>query len=111
MKPDIDIRIEYTGLRMGEKLYEEKLMMEEGLKKTDNELIHIGKPIPFDQDLLFKNLSTLMNAAYANDAHIRELLIGIVPTYKPAKNGADKPTITVYSAGADAEKDEMHAAG
>lgn len=111
LKPDIDIRIEYTGLRMGEKLYEEKLMMEEGLKKTDNELIHIGKPIPFDQDLLFKNLSTLMNAAYANDAHIRELLIGIVPTYKPAKNGADKPTITVYSAGADAEKDEMHAAG
>ena len=48
-KPDVDIKIVYTGLRPGEKLYEEKLMAEEGLTKTDNELIHVGKPIPFDQ--------------------------------------------------------------
>ncbi len=111
LKPDIDIKIEYTGLRMGEKLYEEKLMMEEGLKKTDNELIHIGKPIPIDQDLLFRNLNTLMNAAYANDDHIRDLLIGIVPTYTPVKNGAGSPTITVYNASAEVDKDEIHAAG
>lgn len=46
--PDVDIKIEYTGLRPGEKLYEEKLMAEEGLKRTPNKLIHIGNPIPFD---------------------------------------------------------------
>ena len=50
-KPDVDIKIVYTGLRPGEKLYEEKLMAEEGLKKTDSELIHIGRPIPFDIDM------------------------------------------------------------
>ena len=111
LKPDIDIKIAYTGLRMGEKLYEEKLMMEEGLKKTDNELIHIGKPIPLDQELLFKNLNTLMNAAYANDDHIRDLLIGIVPTYMPAKNDGGSPTITVYNTNTETEKDEIHAAG
>ena len=47
-EPDVEIPIVYSGLRPGEKLYEEKLMAEEGMKKTDNDLIHIGKPIPFD---------------------------------------------------------------
>lgn len=47
-EPDVDIKIEYTGLRPGEKLFEEKLMAEEGMKQTDNALIHIGKPITFD---------------------------------------------------------------
>ncbi len=107
LKPDVDIRIEYTGLRPGEKLYEEKLMAAEGLKKTDNDLIHIGAPIPFDQELLFRNLGTLMTAAYANDEHIRELLLGMVPTYHPA--GSE--TITVYGQKDSAEKDELHAAG
>ncbi len=111
LKPDVDIIIEYTGLRPGEKLYEEKLMMEEGLTKTENELIHIGKPIRFDQDILFKNLSTLMNAAYANDDHIRELLIDVVPTYSPANNKPDKPVITVYGTDGEEKKDELHAAG
>ena len=111
LKPDVDIKIKYTGLRPGEKLYEEKLMEEEGLKKTENELIHIGAPIPIDHDLLFKNLGILMGAAYANDAHIRDLLIGIVPTYHPAANGTDKPTITVYGAETEAKKEELHAAG
>ena len=50
LKPDKDIKIEYTGLRPGEKLYEERLMDEEGLTKTENELINIGGPIPFDED-------------------------------------------------------------
>ena len=65
-KPGVDIQIAYTGLRPGEKLYEEKLMAEEGLSKTDNKLIHIGKPIPFDQDKLLIELQALMDAAYLN---------------------------------------------
>lgn len=109
LKPDVDIKIKYTGLRPGEKLYEEKLMDAEGLQKTENELIHIGKPIAFDQDLLFRNLSTLMSAAYANDDRIRELLIGMVPTYHPAKAGAQ--ALKVFGASAESETDEMHAAG
>lgn len=111
LKPDVDIQIRYTGLRPGEKLYEEKLMAAEGLKKTDNELIHIGEPIPFDHELLFRNLGTLMKAAYANDDHIRELLIGMVPTYHPASNGMDKPSITVFGTDAETNKDTLHAAG
>ncbi len=111
LKPDVDIKIKYTGLRPGEKLYEEKLMAAEGLRKTENELIHIGAPIPFDQDLLFKNLGTLMNAAYANDEGIRELLIGMVPTYHPASNGAEKPSITVYGPAGTAAEETLHAAG
>ena len=62
--PDGDIKIEYTGLRPGEKLYEEKLMAEEGLKKTENELIHIGCPIPFDIEEFLKELDALTEAAY-----------------------------------------------
>ena len=82
-KPDIDIKIEYTGLRPGEKLYEEKLMAEEGLQKTDNDLIHIGNPIAFDEDAFLNKLEGLMLAAYANKLGIRELVKGLVSTYKP----------------------------
>ena len=82
--PDGDIKIEYTGLRPGEKLYEEKLMAEEGLKKTENELIHIGCPIPFDIEEFLKELDALMEAAYKNDEHIRERVEKIVSTYHPA---------------------------
>ena len=86
-RPDEDIKIEYTGLRPGEKLYEEKLMAEEGLSKTANEKIHIGKPIIMEQDRFFKDLTVLMKAAYANDEGIRNLLVEIVKTYHPAQNG------------------------
>ena len=82
--PDVDIKVEYTGLRPGEKLYEEKLMAEEGLKKTENELIHIGCPIPFDIEEFLKELDALMEAAYKNDEHIRERVEKIVTTYHPA---------------------------
>ena len=83
-KPDVDIKIEYTGLRPGEKLYEEKLMAEEGLKKTDNELIHIGCPIPFDEEKFLNQLALLMDAAYSNkEGSIREMIAGIVTTYCP----------------------------
>ncbi len=82
-KPDVDIPIVYTGLRPGEKLYEEKLMAEEGLKKTDNELIYIGKPIPFDVEAFLKQLEELAWAAYHNSDDIVERVEQIVPTFHP----------------------------
>ena len=80
-KPDIDIKIEYTGLRPGEKLYEEKLMAEEGLKKTENEKIHIGCPIPFNTNEFLAQLDNLMEAAYSNRKDIRDLVAALVSTY------------------------------
>ena len=80
--PDEDIEIRYTGLRPGEKLYEEKLMAEEGLEKTKNELIHIGHPIAFDTDEFLEGLEGLMNAAYANVPDIRERVARVVKTYR-----------------------------
>ena len=83
-KPDVDIKIEYTGLRPGEKLYEEKLMAEEGLQKTDNDLIHIGNPIKFDEDEFLNKLENLMLAAYLNkEGQIRALVKDMVSTYHP----------------------------
>ena len=105
LKPDIDIKIKYIGLHAGERLYEEKLMAEEGLQKTDNELIHIGKPIAFDQELFFRNLAVLIQKAYANDDRIREFLIGIVPTYHPDGNGSDKPNVVAEDDGEAKEKE------
>lgn len=85
-KPDIDIKVEYTGLRPGEKLYEEKLMAEEGLLKTNNDLIHIGCPIPFDIEVFLGQLDDLMEVAYKNKAEIRELVKKVVSTYNPTEN-------------------------
>ena len=82
-KPDVDIKIEYTGLRPGEKLYEEKLMAEEGLRMTDNKLIFIGCPIPFDTDEFLMSLESLMLAAYSNRADIKQRVAAIVNTYHP----------------------------
>ena len=82
-KPDVDIKIEYTGLRAGEKLFEEKLMAEEGLKKTDNKLIHIGCPIPFDENEFLDNLEELMMAVYSNKKDIRSRVAAMVSTYHP----------------------------
>ncbi len=83
-KPDEDIKIVYSGLRPGEKLYEEKLMAEEGIKKTDNELIHIGKPIPFDTAQFLQQLEELAKASYENCEDIVERVERIVPTFHPA---------------------------
>lgn len=82
LKPDEDIKIEYTGLRPGEKLYEEKLMAEEGLKTTPNKLIHIGMPIPFDTDEFIGQLQDLLEASYMNVADIRQRVAKVVTTYK-----------------------------
>ena len=84
-KPDIDIKVQYSGLRPGEKLYEEKLMAEEGLQNTANERIHIGKPLSFDIDAFLGKVDDLMEAAYKNKEDIREMVKDIVGTYKPAK--------------------------
>lgn len=95
LRPDKDIKIEYTGLRPGEKLYEEKLMSEEGLKTTPNHLIHIGKPIPFDTDKFFEQLQLLMKASYdGRESEIRSLVEDVVLTYHPE--------------GVNHEKDEMY---
>lgn len=89
-KPDVEIPIVYTGLRPGEKLYEEKLMAEEGMQTTPNELIHIGNPIPFDVDAFLVQLRLLMEAAYENSDEMVEMVARIVPTYHPAPNGESK---------------------
>lgn len=80
-----DIEIEYTGLRPGEKLYEELLMEEEGLKKTPNNLIFIGKPIEFDDNKFLLELAELKSACYHEVDNIREKVQALVPTYHPKK--------------------------
>ena len=79
--PYKDIDIVFTGLRPGEKLYEELLMSEEGLTATENDLIHIGKPIDIDEDLLYKTLDEMKTVMYDENADIRELVKRIVTTY------------------------------
>lgn len=80
-KPDEDIEITFTGLRPGEKLYEELLMKEEGLQNTPNKLIHIGKPIEFDMDEFCRQLDNLYEVANLDSKTIREEVKKIVPTY------------------------------
>ena len=84
-RPGRDIKIKITGLRPGEKLYEEMLMDEEGLKETPNKLIHIGKPIEISKDFQ-RNLDKLIESAEKNQADIKERTAAIVDTYKVAKN-------------------------
>ena len=81
-EPDVDIKIVYTGLRPGEKLYEEILMAEEGMQETPNHLIHIGKPIDIDEDTFFDKLDQLKIEAYNETDDMRRLVKDIVPTYK-----------------------------
>lgn len=90
-EPGVDIQMAYTGLRPGEKLFEEKLMAEEGMLKTDNELIHIGKPIPFDKEVFLTQLEELAEASYENSNRIIEMVEEIVTTFRPV---GDKPTGT-----------------
>ena len=83
--PGEDIKIEFTGLRPGEKLYEEMLMEEEGLKQTANKLIHIGKPIEFDEKTFFEELEELSKESKGEltNAEIKEWVKKLVPTYQP----------------------------
>ena len=84
--PNVDIKIEITGLRPGEKLYEELLMDEEGLKTTENKLIHIGKPIEYDEETFMAELNELVEAAVNEKDNIRELVQKLVPTYTYKKD-------------------------
>ena len=85
--PDVDIKVEYTGLRPGEKMYEERLMDEEGLRQTEeNPEISIAEPIEMDDDLVAQKLVELDEAAKEEVDNIRELVAEMVPTYKPVKN-------------------------
>ncbi|WP_035789530.1 polysaccharide biosynthesis protein [Butyrivibrio sp. XBB1001] len=84
-----DIRIEFTGLRPGEKLYEEMLMDEEGLQDTSNKMIHIGKPIEMDEMRFFSQLERLKTAAVEESAEVKSIVQEIVTTYHPTDNEAD----------------------
>ena len=89
--PDVDIKIVYTGLRPGEKLYEELLMDEEGLKETENKLIHIGRPIEMDDAWFCDRLRELEKASVTESDRIRELVSELVPTYKFQKVKKNEP--------------------
>lgn len=81
-EPDVDIKIVYTGLRPGEKLYEELLMKEEGMQETANKLIHIGKPIEMDDEKFRQQLERLDKACKAEVSNMKDIVAEIVPTYK-----------------------------
>ena len=85
-EPDVDIKVVYTGLRPGEKLFEELLMKEEGLQETENKLIHIGKPIEMDDELFKQQLAELEQAYKEEATNMKELVARIVPTYKMKTN-------------------------
>jgi len=84
-EPDVDIKIEFTGLRPGEKLYEELLMAEEGLTATKHEKIFIGKPMFSDLDTLRKELDNLKRILVGSDEGLVEYMARLVPTYKPMR--------------------------
>ena len=85
-EPDVDIKIQYTGLRPGEKLYEEMLMKEEGLRTTANNLIHIGQPLDIDEEAFRSQLIELKKACNENSDEIKRIVAEVVPTYRlPAK--------------------------
>lgn len=86
-EPDVDIKIEYTGLRPGEKLYEELLMSEEGLTKTKNELIFIGKLSDVDADDFFTRLAYLRDECYTDGPNIKDSVKKLVTTYRTENEG------------------------
>ena len=86
LKPGEDIKIEIIGLRPGEKLYEEILMDEEGLDKTDNKMIHIGKPLDIDEKRFMDRLNALIKASFDNGCHIKELTEEVCDTYTITDN-------------------------
>jgi FlaA1/EpsC-like NDP-sugar epimerase len=89
-KPDEDIHIIFTGLRPGEKLYEEMLMDEEGMQDTANNLIHIGRPIELDEEKFMQQLEELKEYVVTEPEDIRECVKKIVPTYHPELAGENK---------------------
>lgn len=86
-EPNVDIDITEIGLRPGEKLYEERLMAEEGLQKTANDMISIGKPISFDEATLFEKVKAIVDEAYTETDKMKESLSVLVPMYTVDKRG------------------------
>lgn len=84
-EPDVDIKVVYTGLRPGEKLYEEILMAEEGLQETSNKLIHIGKPIVMDDEEFCHQLDRLEKACQEETEDMKDIVASVVPTYRRKK--------------------------
>ncbi len=82
LEPNKDIDVVVTGLRPGEKLYEERLMAEEGLERTSNDMISIGKPLVFDEENLFRKINELYVEAYNETDRMKQLVKELVPTYK-----------------------------
>ena len=104
LEPDVDIQIAYTGLRPGEKLFEELLMQDEGLDKTPNELIYIGHFHDYDEQQLIEALKELRTACESNSEHIRDLVKGLVRTYHPEEAPlADSTAIPEESTSSPAE--------
>jgi FlaA1/EpsC-like NDP-sugar epimerase len=95
LRPDEDIKIEFTGLRPGEKLFEELLLEEEGMKETANRLIYIGKPIELDEERFFQQLGDLRAASENESEEIRELVRAMVPMYHV--NEASPHTLPITS--------------
>ncbi|MGN0982089.1 MAG: polysaccharide biosynthesis protein [Candidatus Limivicinus sp.] len=83
-EPDVDIKIEYTGLRPGEKLYEELLLKSEGLQKTDNKLIYIGHQVMYTPEEIEDKLDILRSVLYAPNPEVRSCMLNII------KEPADK---------------------
>ncbi len=81
-EPDVDIEVQYTGLRPGEKLFEEMLMDEEGLRSTANQLIHIGNPLKIDEAIFEKQLAALETACAENSDAISDIVAEVVTTYR-----------------------------
>ena len=81
LEPNVDVDIVCTGLRPGEKLYEERLMEEEGLQKTENGLISIARPIELDEEFLWKQIDILHKKAYGEEDGVKKAVKELVPTY------------------------------
>ena len=109
-EPDVDIEIVYTGLRPGEKLFEEMLMNEEGLKETPNKLIHIGQPIQMDDDVVGAKIIELGKESWQENEGIKIIMASVVPTYKPNLAVAEATGMTsMNNATADYPTGILHA--
>lgn len=96
LEPDLDIPIVYTGLRPGEKLYEELLLSGEGMQKTANDLIYIGGEAPFDEALLSEKLTELSELHEGEEMLLRTKISALVPTYHMTENDAKRmPQVSV----------------
>ncbi len=111
LEPNVDIDIQCTGLRPGEKLFEERLMEEEGLQKTPNGLISIAQPIPLDEENLWTSLDRLYEAAYEETDNMKEWVKNLVPTYTIDKRVSPVVAYMTEEAIAKAESEGLEAIG